>query len=155
MDVTLSIIQDSMNFRFGFIESVLLDLSERDLNAQPLKNKKTIAEIINHILWADLLPYRPCMVFYRTLDVLFRSIKKATTKPIDASDTTWNISTTNTWKPKFVAKTQLEHKFRKAQEYRLHFMKDRKESQSDLLWMVERHANSHVNQIRILLEKLE
>ncbi len=154
MTASLEEIRDLAKIRQKFLEKVLQNVTEEKLNEQVRKDKRTIAEIMNHLLLIDGRSTFSKKFFYKTLNIVRRGlIRKVNNKPADASDYKWKFKDEQTRQAKFIAKDKLEKKHLKVYGNLIMQLEKAKDKDRSILHMVERHSNLHTKQIQILLEK--
>ena len=137
--------------RYSYLTTMFETISEDQLNLQPLNNKRSIAELLHHIGMVDGFPFFLARIVQRFF--LFKQVKEAQKLKLDASDYRWNIDKGSKRIPKFRTKESLEKQFfhNKGKMKLLNY----KEKHRKFRYFSERHANFHLKQLKILLQKAE
>lgn len=155
MTASIEEIQKLVKARQEFLEQVLQTLNEEELNEQIKNDKRTVAEIMHHILLIDGRSTLSKKIFYKILNSLRSGlIGKANKKPADASDYIWKFKDEQTRQAKFISKNKLEKSHAKIYDNLLLQLDKAKDKDRQILHLAERHMNVHTKQIQILLEKL-
>jgi hypothetical protein len=136
--------------RYKLLQELLQRLSEEQLNSQPFKDRRSIAEIMNHLFFVDGLSNFNKRVFYNSINLFSGVIKRANRKPVDASDYEWRRKDLKDRKSKFISKEKLLKKRTRTYDKLLRNLGKAKDKHRRVLHVTERHSNAHVKQILIL-----
>jgi hypothetical protein len=155
MTATINEIQDQVKTRYAFFKKTLLTLSEEDLNTPPLASKRSIGEIIEHVIRLDGVPLFGKIMFYYPLNILTGLVNKANRKPLDASDYKWNLERTIPRRSNFISKEKLWKNCSDTYSRVWMYLRKAQDKDRRILHYTERHANMHLKQIQVLLEITE
>ncbi|MHA2250615.1 MAG: hypothetical protein ACXAD7_09635 [Candidatus Kariarchaeaceae archaeon] len=154
MTVEIDEIKQLLKIRYSFLEEVMEKLSEEQLNSQPFPDRRSIAEVMNHLLMVDGISTTGKNLFYKTINLFSGVISKANKKPADASDYEWRSKNRKPRKAKFIQKVKLTQKLSNTCEKYTGGIEKANEKDRKVLHVAERHANAHLKQIQFLLEKI-
>ncbi len=136
--------------RYNLLQELLQRLSEEQLNSQSFKDRRSIAEIMNHLFLVDGLSNFKKRVFYNIINIFSGVIERSNNKPADASDYEWRRKEQKERKSKFTSKEKLLQKRTKTYDKLLRNLGKAKDKHRRVLHITERHGNAHVKQILIL-----
>ena len=155
MNHTIASVEDIIAIttsNYDILLHILETLDDQKINMQPFTNKRTIAEIIIHIIQAEQLP----IFIHRFIDFLLsNSPNSSLGKPIDASDYVWDTSKGKNRKPKLLKQDKLIIMLKKIQKKKnLQYQHLNNHSRKFVQHYV-RHVSIHRKQIEVLASKIQ
>ncbi len=144
-------ILQSRKERYNRLRNIIQQLDEKTLNRQVYFNKKTIAEIVLHIVQIDTSPFVLWRIFYNVINLFKGYYSKLEGKDVFFRNYRWNLDTPKKpWKPKWIPKEKLEKGIRKM-EASINISNKHLKAR----FLLERHANQHLRQIEKILQETE
>ena len=137
------------NERYDTLSAILQRLNEAQLNSQPLENKRSLAELIAHIFLVDSFPFGIAKIVQKT--VMAKMVSKALNRKLDGSDYVWNLEKGKKRKPKYIKKDRLMKKLQIIKPKILDL--DYRESDMRYRYFSEYHANFHLRQLELLVDR--
>lgn len=139
-----------MDKNLGTILETLKSITDDELNFQIDPSKRTIGEIVSHVLSTT-------RIFFlgKVFGVFFKkTIKQALTHPVDASDFHWQPTTAKKRKPKSFKRQELIYK---VENRRPKIMKryHAADKVTDLLHYETWHVSCHTRQIQTIVQALK
>ncbi len=154
MTSTIPEIQELMEKRYTYLIKTVQSLSDEQLNTQIHDDKRSIAEILKHLMRVDGLPTFGKKLFYNTINIFTGVINKSNKKPVDASDYEWRSKKDKPRKSKYIPKEKLEKSCQDTLEKLRRNLEKAKNKDRRVFHITERHANAHMRQIQILCNKI-
>ncbi len=142
-------ILESKEARLGRLREIVGNLSEGELNQQVYRNKRTIAEIVMHVVQIDTSPFIFWRMVFGILNMRTGIYRKIKSKDIFARDYRWNLTRGSPRNPRYISKDTLLRGLDKV-ERSLSMPK----SALAAHLVSERHANSHLRQVEHLYGRL-
>ncbi len=135
--------------RYEKLGAVLEQLNDEELNAQPLENKRSLAELIAHIFMVDSFPFGIAKMVQKT--VMAKVVDRVQKRKIDGSDYVWDLDKGKRRKPKYIPREKLLKRYRKIEAGIEEF--EYKEKDRKYRFFSEYHANFHLRQLELLIDR--
>ncbi len=131
---------------------ILETITDGELNAHPFPTRRTIGEIVNHVIRVTSWQLPFVKMLYRTNKTL---VRKVLSRPVDASDYKWHTEKGKPRKPKRFNREDLLNRFLKQKEKVLARYEKYTEKDRAFAHYETRHLSSHVKQAQVILEHLK
>ncbi len=142
----------TMKESLDLLTTILDNITSDELNAQPFPTRRTIGEIVNHVIRVTSWQLPFVKMIYRTNKSL---VRKVHSRPVDASDYRWRTEKGKPRKPKQFRRDDLVKRFLKQKEKILARYEKYAEKDRGFAHYETRHISSHVKQIQIILDHLK